>query len=308
MYELRDRVRGGRRRKVSHEHRGYSGYRLPGRTIGPPDPIGEYSFDAFDSRCVEMKIVNTMKGNLGRYRRQSCYAVTGNGNGVAGFGLGKAIEAAAAIRKAKNRAGQKLIYIDLCDGHTVYHDFFCQFSFTKIYVYKKPEGYGLRCHRVIKTCCELIGIKNLHAKIEGATSPQNIVKAFFLGLLQMKNYQQIANDKGLHLVEFSKDTRYFPKIVASPAVCRTADEIKRNENVDFQQYCFNGKIALKKKKAPPFYAEYPSYKIHLRRKEKRRSLEPTKYDLWVRYGELKSFLADKYPECRANYKREKTDE
>lgn len=307
LYQLRDRTRVGRRRKIAHEDRGYSGHRLPGRTIGPPDPIGEYTFEGFDARCIEMKIVNSMKGNLGRYRRHSCYAVTGNRNGVAGFALGKAIDPAAAIRKAKNRAAQKLIYINLCDGHTVYHDYFSQFSFTKMYVYKKPEGYGLRCHRIIKTCCELIGIKNLYVKIEGSTNPQNIVKAFFLGLLQMKNYQQMADDKRLHVVEFSKDTQYFPKILASPSVCRTAEEIQRNESVDFQQYCFNGKVVLKKKKPPPFYSEYPSYKIFLRRKEKWRSLEPIKYDLWTRYGELKSFLADKYPECRANYARQKNE-
>jgi len=46
------------------------------------------------------------------------------------------------------------------------------------------EGYGLICHRAIKCCCEAIGIKNLHAKIEGSTNLQNIVKAFFIGLLQ----------------------------------------------------------------------------------------------------------------------------
>jgi hypothetical protein len=46
------------------------------------------------------------------------------------------------------------------------------------------EGYGLICHRAIKCCCEAIGIKDLHAKVEGSTNLQNIVKAFFIGLLR----------------------------------------------------------------------------------------------------------------------------
>jgi ribosomal protein S5 len=67
---------------------------------------------------------------------------------------------------------------------SVYHDFFCQFGKTKIFVTKKPEGYGLVCHRAIKTSCEVIGIKDLYAKVEGPTNLQHIVKAFLIGLLQ----------------------------------------------------------------------------------------------------------------------------
>ena len=66
----------------------------------------------------------------------------------------------------------------------VLHDFFCAFGQTKIYVYKKPEGFGLVCHRAIRTMCQVIGIKDLYAKIEGPTNLQHIVKAFMLGLLR----------------------------------------------------------------------------------------------------------------------------
>jgi len=67
---------------------------------------------------------------------------------------------------------------------SVFHDFFCQFGKTKIFVTKKPEGYGLVCHRAIKTACEVIGIKDLYAKVEGPTNLQHIIKAFLIGLLQ----------------------------------------------------------------------------------------------------------------------------
>lgn len=72
---------------------------------------------------------------------------------------------------------------------TVFHDFFTQFGSTKIYVSQKPEGYGLVCHRAIKTICETIGIKNLHAKVEGSTNVNHICKAFFLGLLKQVIYK-----------------------------------------------------------------------------------------------------------------------
>lgn len=76
----------------------------------------------------------------------------------------------------------------LCCFTLVYHDFFTQFGTTKIYVKKKNEGYGLMCHRAIKTICQVVGIKDLYAKIEGPTNVQNITKAFFLGLLQQVGY------------------------------------------------------------------------------------------------------------------------
>lgn len=142
------------------------------------------NFDGFDSKVLEFKTVFCMKANAGRYRRISVVAVTGNKNGLAGFALGKAADSKAALRRAQNRAGQKLMYIERYNNHTVYHDFFTQFCNTKIFVEKRPEGYGLKCHRAIQTICEMIGITDLYAKVEGSTNIQNLVKAFFLGLLK----------------------------------------------------------------------------------------------------------------------------
>lgn len=278
--------------------RGWSGAKMPGRSIGAPDPINGDAFDGFDTVVLEMKTVVIMKGNLGRKRRQSCFAVTGNGNGLAGFACGKSIEAKAALRKAKNRAAQKLMHIDVCDGHTINHDFFCEFGETKIYVSKKPKGYGLVCHRAIKTICQCIGIKDLYAKIEGACNVQHITKAFFLGLLQQKSHQQIAEEKGLHIVEFRNVNNNFPHIIASPTICRTADEIKNNENLNFIQHVLDDRIIYRKKKREPFYSKYRSYQVYLKREEKKRNHDKIKLDMLVHYGELRSFLTDKYPECK----------
>jgi small subunit ribosomal protein S5 len=65
-----------------------------------------------------------MKGNLGRKRQISAFVVTGNKNGSAGIALGKAIESKAALRKARNRAGQKLLYIEIFNNHTGMLEYF----------------------------------------------------------------------------------------------------------------------------------------------------------------------------------------
>lgn len=289
---------GFRSLKMNPLERGWSGSKLAGRSIGAPDPIGEGTFEGFDTRVLEMKLVFIMKGNLGRKRRQSVFVVTGNGNGLAGFATAKSVEARAALRKAKNRAAQKLMNIEIYNGHTVMHDFFCQFGLTKIYVTKKPKGHGLICHRAIKTICEVVGIKDLHAKVEGATGVQHVTKAFFLGLLQQRTHDEIAEEKGLHLVELRSENDNFPKVIASPNTCRKADDIPSNEIMDFTQYMMNGKIIYKRKKFPPFYTKHRSWEIYCRRQEQIRNHDKVRVDMCVNYGEVRSFFTEKYPECR----------
>lgn len=177
------------------------------------------TFDGFETWVLESKLVSCMTGNLGRKSRVNALVVTGNGNGLAGFSMAKAPMSKAALAKAKNRAGQRLMYIPRYKEHTgkreiksyihkitknnlhlslltfkiyykfvtifsVLHDFYTQFGNTKIFVTKMHEGYGLVCHRVIKCICEAIGIKDMHAKVEGSKKVQHIVKAFFIGLLR----------------------------------------------------------------------------------------------------------------------------
>lgn len=296
LIKIRDSMTKFRRLKLSPIERGWSGSKMPGRSIGPPDAIGEDEFTGFDTKVLQLRSLLLMKGSLGRTRNYQAMVVTGNGQGLAGFGFGRAKEAAAALRKAKNRAGQKLMHFEIHDGHTINHDFYTAFGKTKIYVQKKNEGYGLLCHRAIKEICQAIGIKDLRAKVEGSNNLQHIVKAFFIGLLQQKTHQQLAEEKKLHLVEYKSENSYYPKVIASPSVVRTKDEILKDETLDFINYVMNDKVILRKKKFPPFYERLPSYKIYLKKYEKYRNHEKIRLNLKVEYGEVKSFLNEKYPE------------
>ena len=140
-----------------------------------------------------------MTGNFGRLRSFSTIMLTGNkkvrgflitkiaiiliaSQGIAGFTLTKTPtnRGPAMFQQAANRAGLRLMEIDLYEGRTVYHDFWTQFSHTRIFVKQKPIGHGVVAHRVIKSACELIGIKDLEAVVEGSHNPNSMIKAFFL--------------------------------------------------------------------------------------------------------------------------------
>lgn len=65
-----------------------------------------------------MKTVFNMKGNFGRKRRQASIVAVGNYKGLIGFAIGKGADGQSALRKAKNRAVQKLMYIPIFREHT----------------------------------------------------------------------------------------------------------------------------------------------------------------------------------------------
>lgn len=99
-------------------------------------------------------------------------------------------------------------------------------------------------------------------------------------------------------------------MIASPKECRTKEQIAKDEILDYKQYCFDGRVVLKRKKFPPFYAEYNSYQVHLKKWERIRNQPEAKLNLIIRYGKIASYLTEKYPECTNQYlpKREKSEE
>lgn len=244
--------------------RGFSGPFMAGRSVGPPQPINDYVFTGFDSKVLEQKVVTNMTGNLGRKRRISIFVVTGNKHGVAGYGLGKASTQQAALRMALNKAGQKLMYIRMFEDHTVYHNMWSQYQRSKIFLHKKQQGYGLRCHRVIKAICEMIGIKDLHCKVENSTSNvQSITKAFFNALTNQESHQECADRMGYHLVEMRKEKLYCPRVIASPSTLKTqpiSDEVEDLE-MDFDRLYYGGRCELQRTKRSGYDM---SNKFHVR--------------------------------------------
>lgn len=269
IMKLRDSMSNFRIMKLNPIDRGWSGSKMPGRSIGPPDSVGEEEFSSFDTRVLENKIVFIMKGNMGRKRRYSVLSVTGNGNGLAGFATAKAPEVRTALRKSKNRAGQKLININLCENRTIYHDFYTAFGKTKIYCFQKPNGYGLICHRAIQTICKVIGIKDLYAKIEGSTNVQHIVKAFFIGIMQQRSYENIANETNLYVVQKQKAKNGYAEVRGMPYSPTTNPY---NAAVaDYMHFTLGNQIVLKEKKIFPFYFNSKGHQLYQTKEERFRN-------------------------------------
>ncbi|OCT79827.1 28S ribosomal protein S5, mitochondrial [Xenopus laevis] len=216
MIKQRDEWDKKRRTRIKRE-RGWTGNSWGGVSIGAPDPgpNGE-TYEDFDCRVIEVKNVFNMTAKEGRKKSVSALVVVGNGNGVAGFALGKASDRMVALRKAKNRAVHYLHYIERYNNHTIYHDITSSFKRTSIRMKKQNLGHGLHCHRAIITICKLIGITDMYAKLSGSINLLNLTRALFLGLAKQETHQELADKKGLHVVEFSEERGGLPVVVASP--------------------------------------------------------------------------------------------
>lgn len=212
----RDEWERRRKMKVKRE-RGWTGNSWGGISLGPPDPgpNGE-TYEDFDSRVIEVKSVFNMTAKEGRKRSISCLVAVGNGNGAAGFALGKAADRNTALRKAKNRAIHYLYYIERYNDHTIFHDIESKFKRTTLRMKKQHEGYGLHCHRAVITLCKLIGIKDMYCKVERSVNLLNITRALFTGLANQQTHQTLADKKQLHVVEFQSQRGPLPVVVASP--------------------------------------------------------------------------------------------
>ncbi|XP_028982985.1 28S ribosomal protein S5, mitochondrial [Betta splendens] len=212
----RDEWEKKRKMKVKRE-RGWTGKSWGGVSLGPPDPgpNGE-TYEDFDSRVIEVKSVFNMTAKEGRKRSISCLVAVGNGNGAAGFALGKAADRNAALRKAKNRAIHYLFYIERYNNHTIYHNIESKVKRTTLRMKKQHKGYGLHCHRAVITLCKLIGIQDMYCKIEGSINLLNITKALFTGLANQQTHQTLADKNQLNVVEFQSHRGPLPVVVASP--------------------------------------------------------------------------------------------
>ncbi|KAL1232181.1 Small ribosomal subunit protein uS5m [Trichinella pseudospiralis] len=192
------------------------------------------------------------------------------------------LDSKSALRKASNMAAKRLRYIERFDNHTIYQDFWAECRSTQIFAQRMPEGYGLHCHRALKSICEVVGIKNLYARVEGNTRCyQSLTKAFFTGLLNQETYQQLADHKRLLVVEFSKERDYFPRVIARPSAgsVRRDSEVEKDEVLDVDDLYGEGRYPYKRPKRKPFWINQAGYLHKLWKEHPKRNMAEVKIRL-----------------------------
>lgn len=144
------------------------------------------------------RVAKVVKG--GRRFSFSALVVTGDGQGHVGFGMGKASEVPEAIRKASEAARQSLIQVPI-RGSTIPHDITQKVGPCKVVMKPGAPGTGVIAGSVARAIVEAAGIRDIRTKCIGSNNPNNVLKATFSALLDLKEPEAIASMRGLSVEE-----------------------------------------------------------------------------------------------------------
>ena len=142
------------------------------------------------------RVTKVTKG--GRTFTFAAIVVVGDGNGVIGWGLGKAGEVTAAISKGTEAAKKNLVKVPILKG-TVPHEIEARYGGAQVFLRPAAAGTGLVAGGAMRAVLESVGVKDVLAKSKGSSNPHNLVKATILALSQMRDAYTVAGARGISM-------------------------------------------------------------------------------------------------------------
>lgn len=142
------------------------------------------------------RVAKVTKG--GRTFSFSAIVVVGDGNGIVGYGLGKAREVTEAIAKGVNDAKKTLYKVPVINS-TLPHEQEARYGGAFVLLKPASPGTGVIAGGAMRAVLESAGVRDVLAKSKGSSNPHNVVKATLTALLKMRDPQSVAKLRGISM-------------------------------------------------------------------------------------------------------------
>lgn len=140
------------------------------------------------------RVTKVVKG--GKNMSFAALVVVGDpGEGVVGYGSGKAKEVPQAIRKGIEAAKKNLVKVNLTET-SIPHQVLGRFGAGSVMLKPAPEGTGVIAGKTVRAVMTSAGIQNVLTKSLGSANPHNVIKATFDALIQLRNKAEVAGLRG----------------------------------------------------------------------------------------------------------------
>ena len=147
------------------------------------------------------RVTKVTKG--GRTFTFAAIVVVGDGNGVVGYGLGKAGEVSAAIAKGVESAKKNLVKVPVLKG-TIPHEQMAKFGGARVLMRPAAPGTGVVAGGAMRAVFESVGVTDVLAKSKGSSNPHNLVKSTVAALAELRDANTIAETRNISLEKVFK--------------------------------------------------------------------------------------------------------
>lgn len=141
---------------------------------------------------------------MGKIRSMYYLTIAGNGDGLLGVGEGKSVEPEEGRKQSIMSAIRNMRPIPRYENRTIFGDLEKKFGATRVKLYSRPPGFGLRTQHLIFEMARLAGLQDLSARVPGARNKMNVIKATWEALCSQKLPDEIARGRGKKLVDVRK--------------------------------------------------------------------------------------------------------